>query len=73
MAGRHSKCELCLYWQDQNIIGLCRRYPQYHNKHRTEWCGEWTSIPNEAPIELSPLLERTKRKYTRRQDVEASA
>lgn len=63
-------CQNCRHWQDQNIIGLCRRYPQYQNKHRQEWCGEWSAIVSvvQPETKVAPI----KRKYTRRQDAEAS-
>lgn len=67
-------CENCRFWQNQNIIGLCRRYPQHQNKARTEWCGEWSLALMTLPVvEMQPETPRVKRKYTRRQDVEASA
>jgi len=69
-------CENCRFWQNQNIIGLCRRYPQFHNKHRSEWCGEWSAAIIALPVvEMPPetSVAKVKRKYTRRQDAEASA
>ena len=67
------RCDQCKFWQDQNIIGLCRRFPVYANKHRNEWCGEWA----QKPVLVLPVVEmpeeKPKRKYTRRQNVETSA
>ena len=83
MVGNHSNCGACRFWQDHNIIGLCRRYPTHQNKQKHEWCGEWVS--NESPaIVALPVVEMTeptktvaipvqKRKYTRRQNVDPSA
>lgn len=73
-------CETCKYWQNQNIIGLCRRYPQHSNKHLSEWCGEYSAVRKivelpmvEMPPELVQPVERQKRKYTRRKDAKTSA
>ena len=74
MVGNHSNCGACRFWQDHNIIGLCRRYPTHQNKQKHEWCGEW--VPAESPaIVALPVVEmpKIKRKYTRRQDVSPSA
>ena len=73
MAEQQFTCKTCLHWQDQNIIGLCRRYPMHANKHGSDWCGEHTI--KRVLVEL-PVLEtppKPKRKYTRRQNVETSA
>ena len=66
-------CENCRFWQNQNIIGLCRRYPQHQNKSRIDWCGEWSMALVQLPVvEMPTQVAKVKRKYTRRQDVEAS-
>jgi len=78
MVGKHFNCGACRFWQDQNIIGLCRRYPTHQNKHKHDWCGEWVSSEEPAIVAL-PVVEMPvenpvqKRKYTRRQDVNPSA
>ena len=41
MAKKDFSCESCIFWADRNIIGVCQRYPQPVNKHKTEWCGEF--------------------------------
>lgn len=68
-------CENCRFWQNQNIIGLCRRYPQHQNKSRIDWCGEWSvSLVSLPVVEMQPdaQVAKVKRKYTRRQDAQAS-
>ena len=56
MVGNHSNCGACRFWQDHNIIGLCRRYPTHQNKQKHEWCGEW--VPAESPaIVALPVVE----------------
>ena len=75
MVGKHFNCGACRFWQDQNIIGLCKRYPEHYNKHRNDWCGEWVSVEKPV-ISALPVVEMAetpqKRKYTRRQDAKAS-
>ena len=76
MAEQQFTCKSCLHWQDQNIIGLCRRYPNHANKHFSDWCGEHTAKREivELPVVVMPNEEpKPKRKYTRRQNVETSA
>lgn len=67
MAATNSKCERCIFWHNQNIIGMCKRYPQVVNKHSSDWCGEFMTKVEEVQ------KEPQKRKYTRRQDVESVA
>ena len=74
MVGKHFNCGACRFWQDHNIIGLCRRYPINQNKHSHDRCGEWVSSEEPAIVAL-PVVEMptVKRKYTRRQDAKTSA
>ena len=48
MAGINSKeaCNSCIYFYDAegNIMGSCRRYPTYQNRHGTDWCGDFSRI-----------------------------
>lgn len=41
------KCLNCAYFlsQENDFIGLCRRYPTYQNRHSSEWCGEFVIVP----------------------------
>lgn len=73
MVGKHFNCGACRFWQDHNIIGLCRRYPTHQNKQKHEWCGEWVSSEEPAIVAL-PVVEMPtlKRKYTRRQDAKTT-
>lgn len=63
MADAKFTCESCVFWLDQQITGVCRRYPQYQHKSAREWCGEYLS-----DIKLEP----PKRKYTRRNHAETA-
>ena len=69
MAEQHSNCGNCIYFRDQQIMGVCRLYPQQQNKHNTDWCGQHKAKVAREMLEL-PVVEMTeekpKRKYTRR-------
>lgn len=49
MAVLNSKdtCNSCIYflYQENDLMGLCRRYPTYQNRHGSEWCGEFVLVP----------------------------
>lgn len=72
MAEQHSNCGNCVFYRDQQIMGVCRFFPQQVNKHHADWCGQHKSLVREM-IEL-PVVEMTtepaKRKYTRKAKVE---
>jgi len=37
-----SNCGNCKYFSEpNNILGSCRRYPTYQNRHSTDLCGEY--------------------------------
>ena len=58
-------------------MGSCRRYPQMHNKHENDWCGEYVIQPVvQVPvydIMTDAVTEAPKRKYTRKKDAAAVA
>ena len=36
------KCSACKYFVGSNdILGVCKRFPQHINKHDADWCGEF--------------------------------
>ena len=35
-----SNCNSCIFFVDHQIMGQCRRFPLFQNRHKTEWCGE---------------------------------
>ena len=38
-----NSCKSCKYFSDpNNILGSCRRYPTYQNRHHTDYCGEYS-------------------------------
>ena len=51
MAG--ANCKSCRYFSDLGMMGQCRRYPTFQNRHGTEWCGEHVTESFEA-IEPAP-------------------
>lgn len=56
-------------------MGSCRRYPQMHNKHENDWCGEYVIQPVvQVPVyDIMTDTVTPKRKYTRKKDVAAVA
>ena len=40
-------CNSCIYFLStgNDFIGSCRRFPNYQNRHGTEWCGEFVIVP----------------------------
>jgi hypothetical protein len=44
-------CKSCLYFTDFKIMGQCKRYPMYQNRHSTEWCGEYKAAPVAEPTQ----------------------
>ena len=47
----NKSCKVCIYFSDENsIMGSCRRFPIYQNRHATEWCGEFQQNPSPAAL-----------------------
>lgn len=43
-------CNSCGFFEDHKMMGVCKRYPTFANRHSTEWCGEYKASPKiEAP------------------------
>ncbi len=48
-------CQSCKYFVTSNaVLGVCKRYPHYVNKHETDWCGEFII---ETSVVISVELE----------------
>lgn len=45
-------CSTCRFWIVGQVMGVCRRYPQAHNKHERDWCGEHQA----AIVKMVPLV-----------------
>jgi hypothetical protein len=40
-------CNCCIYYTNPNeVMGTCRRFPAYQNRHSTEYCGEFSQNPS---------------------------
>ena len=51
MADANFTCKTCKHFVDMNQLGVCRRYPTYQNRHKSEWCGEYAlTSPADGPI-----------------------
>ena len=48
----NKSCKVCIYFADENsIMGSCRRFPSYQNRHSTEWCGEFEQNPSSVALD----------------------
>lgn len=77
------KCGNCEYFQNRQIMGVCRLYPEQQNKHESDWCGQYKQkqvemvklpvydITTDKTTEV--VMARPKRKYTRKSDVSPAA
>ena len=60
-------CKSCRHFLNTEVLGQCRRYPTYQNRHANEYCGEYATNNVELPIQM---VEKPKRQYIRKvQDV----
>jgi hypothetical protein len=56
----NNTCLTCIYYSDpQQIMGTCRRFPTYQNRHNTEWCGEFAQNP--SPLAINHLVKDVTR------------
>jgi len=56
-------CKSCRHFLDTEVLGQCRRYPTYQNRHANEYCGEFVTKEVEMPIQM---VEKPKRQYIRK-------
>lgn len=82
MVELNSKCGNCEYFQNRQIMGVCRLYPEQQNKHESDWCGQHKEKQVEMvklPVydimtdQTTEVMARPKRKYTRKSDVSTAA
>jgi len=82
MVELNSKCGNCEYFQNRQIMGICRLYPEQQNKHESDWCGQHKekqvkmvklSVYNIMTDQTTEVMARPKRKYTRKSDVSTAA
>jgi hypothetical protein len=69
-------CGSCLFFRDQQVMGVCRLYPHQHNKHESDWCGQFEAKATKKVYDIT--TDQTteaprKRKYTRRSNDQAVA
>ena len=51
-------CRSCrFYWQNGNVLGSCRRFPEYQHKSENEWCGEFASKMMALPVIDPPQID----------------
>ena len=51
-------CNTCLYYLDSGgPIGVCRRYPQFQNRSKMEWCGEYVAKKQHIELLELPVVE----------------
>jgi len=44
------RCKTCRFFVNGQVMGACRRYPEMHNKHEMDWCGEHQVAMVELPV-----------------------
>jgi len=54
-------CDSCKFFQSQDTMGNCRRFPAVQAKHKTNWCGEYYPAVKGEPLVL-PVYEMTPKK-----------
>jgi hypothetical protein len=69
-------CGGCLFFRDQQVMGVCRLYPHQHNKHESDWCGQHEPKTTKKVYDIT--TDQTteapqKRKYTRKSNAQAVA
>lgn len=57
-------CKSCRHFLNTEMMGQCRRFPTYQNRHANEWCGEYTTKIDHVIQDDIGFVE--KRKYTRK-------
>ena len=52
-------CLSCKYFTDSGgPIGVCRRYPQFQNRSKMEWCGEHSNTLKLPVVEIQQFDEK---------------
>ena len=68
-------CNSCIYYMDVGgPIGVCRRFPQFQNRSKMEWCGEHSSMLVLPVVEKQQTDEIKRRGRPKKEvsDVQAS-
>lgn len=52
-------CKSCRFYSlNGNVLGLCRRFPEYQHKSENEWCGEFAPKMIALPVVDPPQTDR---------------
>ena len=69
-------CGGCLFFRDQQVMGVCRLYPQQQNKHESDWCGQHEPKTTKKVYDITTdqtIEAPQKRKYIRKSNAQAVA
>jgi len=50
-------CETCKFFQSQDTMGNCRRFPAVQPKHKTNWCGEHYPLTARGEAIVLPVID----------------
>lgn len=54
-----TNCKTCrYYWQNGNVLGVCRRFPDFQHKSENEWCGEFAFKMLALPVIDPPQTDK---------------
>ena len=54
-----TNCKTCrYYWQNGNVLGVCRRFPDFQHKSENEWCGEFAPKMLALPVIDPPQIDK---------------
>lgn len=54
-----TNCKTCrYYWQNGNVLGVCRRFPDFQHKSENEWCGEFAPKMLALPVIDPPQTDK---------------
>ena len=62
-------CNTCLFYMDVGgPIGVCRRFPQFQNRSKMEWCGEHSGLLK-LPVVEKQQIDEVKRRGRPKKEV----
>ena len=59
-------CKSCRHFLNTEVLGQCRRYPTYQNRHANEYCGEFATKHEQVTELPIQMIEKPKRQYIRK-------
>lgn len=68
MAETNYTCASCRYFIHGQLLGMCKRFPLFHNKHENDWCGEFDAkiVRIEPAADVAPVVEFVHSEQKRR-------